>query len=216
MNRQGDDQELKAAFAEFKELLRRDSEFSAVAESEAPEVSLTPEIRLAPEISFASESAAAPVPPPLFAAEQEPFRVAAPSRAAPRVSQATAIPPEARRAAPVAEDALFVSEPEAGGGRRKLIYLSVAVVVAGLAAMGWTLSTWRGPAEAPSIANVAPPAELDAGAPPSEAATLEQPATNTAPAPAGSEKAEAVPLPGVDAPAAAETAAAPAPAATTP
>ncbi|MGJ0510398.1 MAG: hypothetical protein ACR652_25405 [Methylocystis sp.] len=200
MNQQSDDTELKAAFAEFKELLRRESE--PVGASHAPEVSLEPRFDAAP--------ARPPVMPPHAetARSVPPLHAAAPeSPKAPRAVQPPRIP---------------ASGPAEDTRRRRLIYLSLGIIVLGLSGLGYALVKVPGGAEDPAIAAIAPPAgpaaeqaELEAPAPdaekgaapdvPSEAAPLEKaeatPAADdaaAAPAPAVPLAPSAVPLPGVD------------------
>jgi hypothetical protein len=181
MNPQGDDKELKAAFAEFKELLRR--------ESEPVGPTFAPEIRLEPRASADT--------PPRHQDKQHSSgggmtEAWAALRAAPPQ------PPETEDGDEAVYEAL--SKPILGADseqmrRRRLLYLSVAIICAGLAGLGGALVKNSGAAPEPAIADIAPP---EAG---TEQASLEQPASagedDAAPAtvetPAPAKKAEVEP-----------------------
>jgi hypothetical protein len=158
MNQQADDKELKAAFAEFKELLKREME--PVGASVAPAVRLGPEAADAPHIGAASPA------PRLHQVGAESFE---PPPIAPAFHAV-----DDWSAEPSVED--FAPEGETSGGRRKLIYLSVAIVVIGLAGIGWTLSDWRA-TEEPAVADMALPAESE---PAADQAALEPPVADSA------------------------------------
>lgn len=158
MNQQADDKELKAAFAEFKELLKRET--GPVGVSEAPPVRLGAEATDAPHIGAASHA------PGLHQLEAEIFSA---QPTAPSFSAA-----DDWSARPTAED--LPPEGETNPGRRKLVYLSIGVVVLGLAGIGWTLSGWRA-AEEPPVADIALPAESE---PVADQAALEPPAADPA------------------------------------
>ena len=116
MSEQGDDKELMAAFAEFKELLRRDAGQPGDAPSAAPEVSL------APEVGVSAETVSPAVAPILHVSELG-ADSAAPVFSYPQDAN------DAWSAAPSPDEALYLSEAPTGS-RRKLIYLSVAIVIA--------------------------------------------------------------------------------------
>ncbi|KAF2990514.1 hypothetical protein OGR47_02190 [Methylocystis sp. MJC1] len=162
MTQQADDKELMAAFAEFKELLQRETE--PVGASKAPAVSL------ALETNVATRDGAALEAPRLLAVDAPVARAPAHNSAPPPIAPALSAA-DGWSAIPSDEAEAIASENETGGGRRKLIYLSVAVVAVGVASLGWTLTKWR-PAEDPAVADLSLPAEPEAA----DQAALEPPA----------------------------------------
>ncbi len=183
MNQRGDDKELKAAFAEFKELLRRETE--PVGASQAPEVSLEPQFDGGRDHGSA---------PGLYAQRSE---------AAPRVAAARPPAPAAPRARETGSrdgaEAFAATDAESAR-RRKLIYLSLAIVVAGLAGLGWTIAKGSRVAEEPAIADIAPPEEPPSLAPDANQASLEAPDPGEAPPPEMAEANQQSPaLPAADA-----------------
>jgi hypothetical protein len=184
MNQQGDDTELKAAFAEFKELLKRESE--PVGASLAPEITLEPRSFSAPARQQAKEPSSVSAKTEHFA----PLRPAAPQ--APRADHdVDAFGSEPLSAPVLAADAEQIR-------RSRLIYLSLAIVFAGLVGLGVTLVKSPGTASEPAIADIAPPEE-----PGTEQAALEPPAIGdekeaapaTAETPLPAEKAEGTQTP---------------------
>ncbi|MBM3625736.1 MAG: hypothetical protein FJX16_10545, partial [Alphaproteobacteria bacterium] len=170
----GDDRELMAEFAEFKELLRRDL-------GHAP--SLEPATRVADEAAHAHA--------PGYAAINS-----GPSPEAPRAEDSWI--------AVHATEEEFDDEPEneAEGGRRGLFFAAAAIVIAGLAALTWVLGPWNAadPSEDPALATAPPLVVPDAAPAIDSAATQPQdaaPAQETASTPAPSEHANA-PLDPVD------------------
>lgn len=199
MNQQGDDTELKAAFAEFKELLKRESE--PVGASLAPEITLEPRNFAAPSRPQAKETSGSFAKTEHFA----PLRPAAPQA---RVDHGD----EALESELVSAPAL--AEAAEQTRRSRLIYLSLAIVFAGLTGLGVTLVKNSGATSEPAIADIAPPLE-----PGAEQASLEPPALDEEKAsapkpavePAPSEEAEAAPAAEAPAPKAAANAAVPLP-----
>jgi len=151
MTAKSDDKELMAAFAEFKEMLRRDVEPGLNDPSHPPPPPITVERYPAPP------APAAPAP-----------EVAAPKMRAGELDRALAGSIAPKIATPPRSDeaAIFAaSEDVSADRRRKLIYLSAAIVVLGLGALGWTLSQWRGPEEQLAVARtVTPPSAPEADA----------------------------------------------------
>ena len=200
MTQQADDKELMAAFAEFKQLLQRESE--PVGASKAPAVSL------APEANAAALNGAALEAPRLFAGDAPIARPLANHFAPPPVAPASVAPaldgPEDWSVASSKEGEAVVAENEPSGGRRKFVYLSLAVVAIGVASLGWTLTKWR-PLEEP-VADLSLPAEPEALAPGASEAALEppavEPAKDAAPAVEAptTDKAELTPPQAVEAP----------------
>lgn len=204
MNQQGDDKELKAAFAEFKELLKRESE--PVGASLAPEITLEPRTFATPSRSQAKESPGDSMKTEHFA----PLRPAAPQA---RVDDGDEALEAEFPSAPALAEAAEQTR------RRRLIYLSLAIVFAGLTGLGVTLVKNNGATSEPAIADIAPPLE-----PGAEQASLEPPALDDEKAstekasapkpavePAPSEEAEAAPAAESPAPKAAANAAVPLP-----
>ncbi|MDJ0449330.1 hypothetical protein [Methylocystis sp. JR02] len=169
MTQQADDKELMAAFAEFKQLLQRESE--PVGASAAPAVSL------APEANAATPEGAALEAPRLFAADAPIARPLANHFAPPPIAPALS-GSEGWSVASSGEGEATVAEHAGSGGRRKLVYVSLAVIAIGVASLGWTLTKWR-PAEDP-VADLSLPAEPEALAPGASEAALEPPAAEPA------------------------------------
>lgn len=197
MTQQADDKELMAAFAEFKELLQRETE--PVGASKAPAVSL------ALEANAATPDGAALEAPRLVAVDAPAPRAPAHNFAPPPIAPALGAADGWSAASSDAAEPI-ASDDETSGGRRKLIYLSVAVVAIGVASLGWTLTKWR-PAEDPAVADLSLPAEPEASTPGADQAALEPPAAEPAkdalPAveAATTNNAEAPPPPVTEAPA---------------
>lgn len=147
MTQHSDDKELIAAFAEFKELLRRDSGpgVDAPGQSAAPIVTPHP-----PSPAAKAPDVAAPK-----------LRMAEPDHAsgaafAPTLPQAPRAD-ESWRAARSDEIAFSADGEERS--RKKLIFLSAAIVVVGLGALGWTLTHAPngGASDASAVAEAAAP-----------------------------------------------------------
>lgn len=172
MTVKGDDKELMAAFAEFKEMLRRDVEPVVDDPSRPAAPPIMPERHAAPPAHAA--------PAPEVAAPK--LRVGEPDRAlAGSVAPKIPTPPrpdESWRPSRPSENVVFAApDDDDAGRRRKLIYLSASIVVVGLAALGWTLAQGRGPQD--QQAAVARIAEPEA-APVAESAATEQPRADAA------------------------------------
>ncbi len=158
-----DDRELMAEFAQFKELLRRDLGQTGPA----PE----------PLTQTGATSPSAP-----HAAGSEPGGAAQQAPEAPQINEWESArdwrePP-----------ALAPIDAESGGGRKRLFYLAAAVVVAGVAGLGWALNPWRAGSEDPALATAPPLVAPDDVAPPANEAST----TPSAP-PAGENAGAAAP-----------------------
>lgn len=179
MTQQGDDKELKAAFAEFKELLRRDFEIGA-----DPSMSAAPEVRHDPAHPTGS-APSGPIP-----------HVAAPSlhRAADDRFSAGGPPPiftrpelQDRERAPLSrpersEPPIAIVRQENPARRQGLLLVSMAIVGVGLGAVGWLLTRPHAPVEAPPVEETRatePPPATAPETPAPEAATLDAPPAAT-------------------------------------
>ncbi len=193
MNQSADEKALKEAFAEFKELLRRDTEGpDASAAALAPKIELrqgddAASLQAAPRVYVADPPSALPDPPSPVV--KQPSALAKPP--------ASPVPAPKPKDADVIDEMLLAAEGATDDRRHKLMRLSIGIVLAGLLGIGWTLSTWRGPAEEPAIADLAPPEADLASAPVDQAAVGEfgeDPKEGAAPSDAGaSPAAEATP-----------------------
>ncbi|MCX7899143.1 MAG: hypothetical protein N2444_03515, partial [Methylocystis sp.] len=166
MTQIGDDRELMAEFAQFKELLRRDLGQGGPAPETLTQTG-APAPGAAPE--NADVAPQAPVSPP--------------------VNEWGAARGWSEQPTLAALDA----EPDSG--RKRLFYLAAAVVAVGVAGLGWALNPWRAGGEDPALAtappliapeDVAPPASETATAPtaPADESAAPAPADANAPPPA--------------------------------